>query len=485
MKISPGIKNNKKYKFLPSSLVIFSIFIIFVTVFLSGVKYFSHLKKLRNNTIAELSVLAKSRQEKISQHLLQNKIDALNLSQRVEVHEMLKQKLQPSPDGAVIDVERYAVIASKELDNFLRNNPQKTLKDLTTDKNFVDIAVQPIGKNGYSMIEDADKLEALLTISPKLLKVNLKVTGVKKINDALSSGTNKAEDFYLWRDPDGVVRNKYAQAVRLSKRTADGIGLAMAATAYINDYKEISSPLPSGVKFLSDFKNEFDYQNILLISPDNYVVYMVNKDEMYASNLFWLINKQSGLTNNLKSSLNLNSSTFFGPYFGEYGYVFPRYSIITPVYEDSALLGYVGIVDTMDDIYNIVKDDPVESDSRETYLINNKNYLISPLLHKKVTMFVQTMATENTQKCFNSKSTQNVIFGQNNFLNYLGNPSLGVYYFIPEINWCLLSEQNSDEITLAAQYYFRYLVVQLIVISFSLFLLNLLINKLFFKKRKN
>ena len=201
-----------------------------------------------------------------------------------------------------------------------------------------------------------------------------------------------------------------------------------------------------------------DYSNILLISTEGYIIYTSNSTEYFGTNLESENNSEKGLSKNYFKVKASKEISFYGPYVESYGEVYPDFSVMAPVYDGDILLGYVCITDKMNNLFKITERVKNLGETGQSYLVNSKGILISPLRDKGLDILSQSINTKNSENCINdigNLKNNNYYFespkGFSNYENYRGDEVFGVYSYIPNLNWCMLNEINKDEINFYLQ----------------------------------
>lgn len=129
---------------------------------------------------------------------------------------------------------------AKEIENYLILHPQATVKSLQNVPEFKLIAIQPIGKTGYTAVHEAKTSINRFHVNPKIVNTNLDVLARDfpdfwKIITASKNDKNVG-GYYNWPEADGRVREKYMWITLVSRPTADGVLLDVAATTYIDEF---------------------------------------------------------------------------------------------------------------------------------------------------------------------------------------------------------------------------------------------------------
>ena len=126
---------------------------------------------------------------------------------------------------------------------YLDAHPELTKEQFNTHPEFRDIAVQKVGKTGYTGVYDLAEVDGgcrtWAHVNPKIIGVDM-----RKLKESLGkhfgpfwkiwSGATREKSFsgyYNWRDPDGKIRAKYAVCVPI-----EGTLLAVGATTYMDEF---------------------------------------------------------------------------------------------------------------------------------------------------------------------------------------------------------------------------------------------------------
>lgn len=139
-------------------------------------------------------------------------------------------------------IEAKAKDVAAQLEVYVKAHPAKTVKDLQEDEAFKALAVQPVGKTGYTAVQDAHSAVNLFHKNPKIVNTDLHQLATKlpefwKIMEA-SLGGKESNGYYDWVEPDGKVRKKYMFITALKSRTADNVQMGVAATTYLDEFSQ-------------------------------------------------------------------------------------------------------------------------------------------------------------------------------------------------------------------------------------------------------
>ena len=110
-------------------------------------------------------------------------------------------------------IHQKSLDVALQLELYLQAHPGKTVEDLQNDKIFREIAVQPVGKTGYTAIYDSDNAICRFHKNPMFENLDLhslshKLTDFWTIIEVGMNG-RYSHGYYQWEDPDGVLHNKF------------------------------------------------------------------------------------------------------------------------------------------------------------------------------------------------------------------------------------------------------------------------------------
>lgn len=132
-------------------------------------------------------------------------------------------------------------------------------------------------------------------------------------------------------------------------------------------------------------------------------------------------------------------------------------SMSAPILEDNIFLGVIAIKIKKEKLYDITSEIINFENVGEVYLVNQDNYVITPLKSDESVILNKKINTENTKNCFSAAQ-----FQENNnpnnleanhighnpysiFKGYDGQDVIGAHVYMPEMKWCLLAEINRQE----------------------------------------
>ncbi len=143
-------------------------------------------------------------------------------------------------------IKQKAEDVARQVEIYLSAYPDKTLKDLQNDPKFQKIAIQPVGETGYTAVSDHNNL--VILFHPNKDLIGRKFEGMSKDYPVMwglleqAKGGHDVSGKYEFPDLDGAIKDKYVYIKTVKKKPADGVGLWVAATAYLDEYDKIGPP---------------------------------------------------------------------------------------------------------------------------------------------------------------------------------------------------------------------------------------------------
>ena len=139
-------------------------------------------------------------------------------------------------------IREKAEDVASQLDIYLFQHRNLTLKDLQRSLEFRRLAVQPFGISGYTSIHDLRTGIVLFHLNAEIENQDIReyarsLPGYRKVLDEARL-QKRASGYYDWKDFDGQVYTKFMYVVGLNTLTADGVRLAVASTSYLDEYAE-------------------------------------------------------------------------------------------------------------------------------------------------------------------------------------------------------------------------------------------------------
>lgn len=141
-------------------------------------------------------------------------------------------------------IKQKALDIAKQIEIFVKSHPHLTRQELYDSPALKAIAVQPVGRTGYTAVHDNKAINHFHKNS-KIVGVDLSTLGKKlpefwKILEA--SLTGRSHGYYDWKDVDGVTRPKYMYCTPI-----EGTNLVVAATTYIDEFSKPARQIEQGI----------------------------------------------------------------------------------------------------------------------------------------------------------------------------------------------------------------------------------------------
>lgn len=388
--------------------------------------------------------------------LKKNKIDSYfsiidneikELSNSDETKYLLDEPLVSSEQIMKINVDEESNIIIKEIENYIKRNPNRNFNEFKNDPVFQRITTGIIGLDGYISIENYQQQVSSfneggtffgknyddIKNSPELYK--LIIEGIKNNQDIYG--------FYNWNEKNKNPIRRYVRMANLDVKTGDGVGLAVVVAATVDSYKMIKEVSELNLKFFEENVNKKDFNNLFLINPDGYVVYTNTIKEKVGSNLNWPVNQNWYLTKKFIETKNKKEIIFSDAYIDYYSDLYPEFLVLSPVYDQNKLLGYVALIKNMNVVFGIVEDKESLAKTGESYLVSqDQKILVSPLRNSSFDMFVQTIDTDNIRNCFSGIKNPSI----NILLNYNNERTIATNSLIAGLPWCLATEIKETEV---------------------------------------
>lgn len=149
-------------------------------------------------------------------------------------------------------IQQKSQDVAKQLDLYIKDHPSMTLAQLQADPTFSGLAVQPVGKTGYTTVMDATTLVNAFHSNPKNVGTDYKTYSTTNPGFyailVKSVGFSDTSGYYDWKDVDGVMRPKFAYYTVLPTATADGVRLRVGATTYISEFSAPAKVTETAIK---------------------------------------------------------------------------------------------------------------------------------------------------------------------------------------------------------------------------------------------
>ena len=467
---------------------LFFLILIFGSLFFYSLNYLEDgyfNQEVKNN----LESLTNIRAERINNYFDERKEDLIFISESDKIKSLFKQNTVINESFAINDVNYHSKIIFKEVENFLKFHPKITLKELQENNEFKNLAVQSLGNQGYSAIAGNNNLILFHKYDSFIGKTIFSLGNPEALNLVnFARITGESQGFFNWTDPDNITRKKYGKLIRIPSEIFNESILIIVVTTYVEDYKELSNINLETQNYLTDLKNSYDFYNLNLISPNGDIIYC-NKQivDHNGENLLWNENLEDGDSNHFKIVQKDLKPSVFGPFITSYGDIYPKISLMNPVYDENKnLLGFIDLTYDLQKIWGITEEKSGLGETGEIYLVDSEGLLISKLKNNDYNLLIQSIESENTDRCFEMDNLGHMKhFPVDIFLNYNGEAVLGAHSEFSDPKWCLLAEIETQEvfdIPKAEKEFKNNIFLFLLIISL---IIQIYFNKFIILRKKN
>ncbi len=396
-----------KFAFL-FSLVIMLFFIGSVQV---GSLFYFEDDKFTSQVERQLVSAVQIKGERINDYFLERKQDIEFISSSSEVNDLLAGEFGYS-NIIEENMIRKLEIISGQIEIFMNKYPGMTLVELRADEDFRKIVSQNVGERSRTLLVTPESDIVVLD--------NLNGNVGRSFSSVSGGGRIGIKDTGM--------------------KSGDGASLGIAYIVYENEFKVIAEDS----KFLERFSSMGEYEDLILINKDGFVVYDIGTGVEIGRGLNYISNSQGDLGKIYSLAKSLGGSAVYGPYVRESSEGFDLVLAFVSLAADG---GMVVTFDSMDFINTLLGEQNGLGGSGEVYLLNSEELLISSLNENSEGELVQRISNENSEKCFEKKSSVGD-FSEIISRSYgaSGDEVIGTYAYIEETNWCLISEVNSREV---------------------------------------
>jgi two-component system NtrC family sensor kinase len=180
-------------------------------------------------------------------------------------------------------------------------------------------------------------------------------------------------------------------------------------------------------KYLQLVKDRYDcYDEIFVLDKDGKLLITTEKIENVKVKEDYFREALSGKT--------FNSNIYLSPYTNK-----PTMVISTPIRNpEGNIIGVLVERIKLDAINKLMRDIEIGK-TGESYLINKEGYFLTESKFEPGYTLKKKISTKGTQECRKGKS------GVGEYIDYRGIKVLGAYFWIPEMEWSLMVEQDSSE----------------------------------------
>ncbi len=175
------------------------------------------------------------------------------------------------------NIRQKAVDVSRQIEAYLRAKKNMNLEEIKKDPYLKAIAVQPVGRTGYTAVHTTDGVN-IFHKNPKIVGLDLhklkgKFPNFWKI--LAKSLKGPASGYYKWKDIHGKVREKYMYCAPVK-----GTNLVVAATTYLDEFYGPINRLETAAS--TQQKGTFLY---ILVVSIGFIIYMIVFSFAYAKSI--------------------------------------------------------------------------------------------------------------------------------------------------------------------------------------------------------
>lgn len=456
----------KKLFFLFLSCILLFVLVVFVVFsFYNGVQR----DVFYNEQYKQLLSIVESKSQRVEDFLGERKSDIIFLTRSDDVRGIFDMELVSETDILALKTEAIAKDVAEDIRDYLKDNPQMTVKDLQASDEFREIAIRPIGESGYTYVGDYEHIRNVLHFYPKFHgwyanESKESLPRMFNLNYEASFGED-TKGFFDWREPDGTIKEKFMYiAIVDDVRTADDIGLSVGATIYVDEYGKGIQLANELDRKLELFQERKGYSDMIFINVLGDVIWTAKKHNELGTNLLYGIYNESllsGIFNYVMSNSGMRISDFKKYGFGEKLNLF----IGAPIFIDKNdssnknIGGIVGLRMDSSRISDLIKTDAGLEEYEEIYIVNKYHEDIARLSHSKSGIVNSSMILS----CFEGEGSHaRKDYGA--YENYNGVRVLGASRFLPEFDLCVIAEVNEDDFLESMPLFNKNLIISVLVL---------------------
>ena len=457
---------------------------------------------LETQVLNNLENIAQSKANRIDTFLSERKSDAIFLSETKEIRTAFDEKTLANIALLENIVENGARRTAIDVENYILNHPNMTLEELQQDPNFKEVAIQRVGKTGYTVLYGPETFVNYLHYDPKEINSNhddiwnsSAHVQVAKLLRAAEKSEEDVSGFYhlIQRDDE---REKFMYIHMLPGRYFDGIKLSIKSTVYIDEFGE-SIKLASDLdKELEDFQKRKGYLDIILINPDGDIVWTAEQRNDLGTNLKTGPYNDTNLAKVYNIAKNEPEVEISEPgYYKASGmmsiFITKPIFDINPKTQEKILVGIIALQIDNNQIRRLVLNGIKLNNNGEVYIINQNRDHISPLMYEQLTHSDEDfhgISSEQIEKCLIDYNTSNVwnaspIIKFGVYKNYAGINVLGAHQYISQSGWCVLAEMDRNALISnrfnKLSFFEKIIVYVFVLMSIMIVILIILFDKKF------
>jgi PAS domain S-box-containing protein len=466
---------------------------IFIATFILSVVtgfviYYYSSKSVETEVDNYLENISLIEAERVNNYMDSHKEDVQSLSYSPLLQDFFNAEINENVYNITSDIKKDATNVAAQISEYLKDNPQATLADLQKDPNFQEIAVQPVGKTGYTAVTDYDSLIARFHKSPSTVDLDLhlladKLPGFWSIMSKTKGG-QRAEGFYDWLESDGRIEQKYMDIEIVDRRTADGVGLSVAATTYIDEYGYDLANFKKVITYLKSYKNSHDFLDLLIVNKQGNVILSTENKIKYGENLNSSLLNGGNLQLAFASILDGNKLAFSDKAFFQDSLINKSPYLASAIYDSNSgeLLGVLALevdLSKINKLFYLINTSGSGFSFDNMYLIGRDLIVRASSEFNENATYLDKIDNVNAKNCFQHSFLSEKQIGEKHkkieeFKNIKGELSLGAHSYISDYDWCILTEVDKKMATSSSGQLllvflisgFFYLVIFYFIISF-------------------
>jgi len=468
---------------LSKKVLLAFLFVSILSSFIfASLAYFYEKQNIQQSINNEMGSLSLEKGSRLNDYLEDKKDDMKVLAKDIAIRNIFNKKIKEDINYAKNEIKNQARNTAKQIEDFLKKNPQMTIKDLQKNDEFQKIAVQSVGKTGYTALTDSRSLVCYFHKNSKIVNMDLSRLE-KKLPDfwqimKASRGRKVSDGFYDWLEEDGSIRKKYMYIDPVERSIGNGIYLSVAATTYIDEFNSSFQIIGEADNFLKQYVQEYNFENLFLIGIDDKIWWEAKESFKIGTDIFSLDEEKKNFISNYKKVKISGKAVVFNCGCKK-NKTFKAF-IAIPIrnHFTGDLIGVAIEQFSHKQFNNIINIDNDFIKDNFLYLVdsqrnviesNKEDYILSDKINESI----------NLKNCFAHRNLEDEKKAQEHKkAHYYNNGSeevLGTYFYIKDLDWCLLLETPADKV-MAPLFRLKSFFIS---VSILIILLSVLLSYLF------
>lgn len=439
------------------------------------ISYYYVSNKIKSESEQVLKDTIERKENNLARYLETRENSIQRLQNSYAVRSVLTKDFIESTNLAKTEIDEAAKRVANEVNNYILDHKEMTLKDLQGDSEFKKIAVQPLGIKGYTALTDYDLLTARFHVSESIVDLDLHTLAEKLPSFwsimSKTEGGKPASGFYDWLESDGTLAKKYMYIDIVETKTADGVGLSVAATAYLDEFNNNFEISTETDEFFKDFLSVYDYENIHLISS--------------FGDVWWESDDHGSADGNIVNINDIGEDSLKKTYFSVKDSSEVEFSdliidsdsgeivsyISQPILseDNSEKIGTIIVELNVNNLENVLNYEEAPWLTSYVYLTNNDGSIkwLKVPFNKGISV-PEKINSDFLKSCFSDKENKHLTKNEiNRFKNFSISDVLGSHRYIPKLNACLMIEVTAFDIfsdSIELIYYFILIFLALLIV---------------------